>query len=133
MESKVILFDGICNLCDKSVQFIIKKEKGDIFQFASLQSEEGKVLLKKYHLDPNYTDSIVLITESKAFLKSEAALEIAKDLKSPYQLLRFGTIFPISFTDFIYDLIAKYRYTWFGKKEESCVLIHQQKKFKGTS
>ncbi|MBB3699102.1 DUF393 domain-containing protein [Flammeovirga yaeyamensis] len=133
MDKKVILFDGICNLCDKSVQFIIRHEKSDTFQFASLQSDEGKSLLNKYNLNPDYIDSIVLVTDQKAYTKSRAALEIAKDLKSPFHLFRFGTIFPIKVTDLIYDLIAKYRYRLFGKKEDTCELIHQQKKFRGTS
>ncbi|NLR94219.1 thiol-disulfide oxidoreductase DCC family protein [Flammeovirga agarivorans] len=133
MSKKVILFDGICNLCDKSVQFIIKHEKENTFQFASLQSPEGKELLKCYNLPIDYTGSIVLITHNNAYLKSEAALKIAKDLRTPWNIFRFGTIFPMWFTDSFYDLIAKNRYKIFGKKSDSCDLLQQNKKYKGSS
>ncbi|AZQ61573.1 DUF393 domain-containing protein [Flammeovirga pectinis] len=128
-EKKIILFDGICNLCDHSVQFIIRNEKSDIFQFCSLQSEEGMHLLKHYNLPLDYTDSIVLISENKAFTKSNAALKIAKHLKFPLSIIALGKFLPEKFNNFWYDLIAKYRYKLFGKKTDTCELIHQNKKY----
>ncbi len=77
MESKIILFDGVCNLCNGAINFIIKPNSKANLKFASLQSDTGKQLLKEYNIDPLKTDSIVLIDSNKAFLKSDAALGIA--------------------------------------------------------
>lgn len=131
-SQKIVLFDGICNLCDKSVQFILKRDKKKIFLFASLQSPEGISLLKKHKLPSDYTDSIILIDQNQAYTKSEAALEIASCLTFPWNLFRFGKHLPRWFTNFWYDLIARYRYTFFGKKMDHCDLIHQKRRYTAT-
>ncbi|NME70508.1 thiol-disulfide oxidoreductase DCC family protein [Flammeovirga aprica] len=126
---KIVLFDGICNLCDKSVQFIIKRDKKEVFRFASLQSPEGIALLNKHHLPQDYTDSIVLIDGDNAYKKADAVLKIVAHLSFPWYLFKIGKYFPDGFTNFWYDLIAKYRYSFFEKKEDHCDLIHQKRRY----
>ena len=121
-EKKIILFDGVCNLCNGAVQFVIKRDSEDRFRFAALQSETGAMLCRERHIDTEKTDSIILIDPGTAFYtKSDAALEIARDLKG-YGLFPalFGWI-PRTIRDAIYDLVARNRYRWFGKKEHCMV------------
>ncbi|MFV5684614.1 thiol-disulfide oxidoreductase DCC family protein [Flavobacterium sp. GB2R13] len=121
-DKKIILFDGVCNLCDSVVQFIIKHDKKDVFRFVALQSDLGQEIIKYIGIDTKKIDSIILYQPGIAYYyKSEAALEIAKNLGGIYY---FGTLFsilPISFNNYIYDYIAKNRYKWYGKKE-SCII-----------
>jgi predicted DCC family thiol-disulfide oxidoreductase YuxK len=117
----IILFDGVCNLCSNAVQFIIKREKNELLKFASLQSKLGTELLKQHYIDPNKTDSIVYIKGNNAFVKSDAALEISKELKMPWSWLAYLSFIPTSFRDLIYEWVAINRYKWFGKKE-SCMI-----------
>lgn len=116
---KIILFDGICNLCNSSVNFIIDRDKKNLFKFASLQSEAGQSLLKKHGLNSSEFDSIILITGGKYFGKSSAVLRIAKDLNLPWKFFQVFIIIPSPLRDFLYDFIAGNRYKWFGKKD-SC-------------
>lgn len=118
---KVILFDGVCNLCNGAINFVIKKDKGNIFKFAPLQSEIGKTLLSKFEIDTSKVDSIILVDGEKCYVKSSAALRIAKDLSGGYPLLYGFLILPRFIRDAVYDYIAKNRYKWFGKKE-SCMI-----------
>jgi predicted DCC family thiol-disulfide oxidoreductase YuxK len=118
MATFIILFDGVCNLCDGAVNFIIDRDEKNIFRFASLQSEAGKEWLQKTGLAHTGIDSIVLIKDGRAFVKSEAALEIARHLKGGWPLLRVFKILPKSLRDSAYDLIARNRYRWFGKQEQ---------------
>ncbi len=119
---KIILFDGVCNLCNSAINFIIKRDKKDIFRYASLQSEIGKKLIAERKIDTSKLDSILLIDPKVAYYyKSTAALQIAKQLSGLYPLLSVFLIFPTFFRDWIYDIIAKNRYKWFGKKE-SCMI-----------
>ena len=111
---RIILFDGECNVCDASVQFIMKRDQG-VFHFASLQSEVGKELIERFQLQG--IDSVVLIENNRAYIKSTAALRIAKEL---HQLWRFCYLLiavPKPIRDTVYNLIAKNRYKWFGKKD----------------
>ncbi|MBK5500188.1 MULTISPECIES: thiol-disulfide oxidoreductase DCC family protein [unclassified Peribacillus] len=119
--NSVILFDGECNFCDSSVQFIIKRDPKGLFHFASLQSEAGQELLKKYDVPANI-DSIVLIEKDKAYYKSAAALRICRRLQGAWKMFYGFTIVPSFIRNIAYDFIAKNRYKWFGKKEESCML-----------
>ncbi len=120
-NKSIVLFDGVCNLCNKSIQFVIKHDKKDQFRFASLQSEVGKQLLEKFDINRNQTDSIVLITpENKFYVKSSAALHIAKKMKYYFWMSIFLYL-PKIVRDKIYDLIAKNRYKWFGKKVECMI------------
>jgi predicted DCC family thiol-disulfide oxidoreductase YuxK len=117
----ILLFDGYCNLCHSSVQFVLKHEKKQELYFTSLQSKIGLEILKYYNIDTNSIDSLVLIEKNKAYIKSTAALTLAKHLKGLY---KFGYIFiivPAFIRNWVYDYIAKNRYKWFGKKD-SCIV-----------
>ena len=117
MQHKVILFDGVCNFCSFWVNFVIKRDKNDIFRFAALQSETGEKYLKKIGLNITDPDTFVLIDGENYFIKSTAALKVARELKN-WLKISYPLIFlPISFRDFLYDLIAKNRYKIFGKKD----------------
>jgi|SRR5690606_17790836 len=120
VNKKIVLFDGVCNLCNSSVNFIIERDKNDVFRFASLQSEIGKKLVSDRGLDPNELDSVILIEPGIAYYrKSSAALQIGRHLSGGYSLLKYFSLLPESFRDGIYNLVAKNRYKWFGK-EDSC-------------
>ena len=114
----IVLFDGLCNLCNSSVNFIIKRNNLGKFKFASLQSEIGIELTNKYYIDTNVVDSIVLIKNDKVFIKSDAVLEILKDFPIVWRLFRIVIILPKFVRDWMYDIIAKLRYRIFGKKDE---------------
>lgn len=120
-NKKIILFDGVCNLCNNAVNFIIDRDKKDIFRFASLQSEAGQQLTSERGIDAERAlDSMILIEPGVAYYqRSTAALEIAKELSGGYSYLKYFSFLPEGLRDGIYSLIAKNRYKWFGK-EESC-------------
>ncbi|PKP25774.1 MAG: thiol-disulfide oxidoreductase [Bacteroidetes bacterium HGW-Bacteroidetes-2] len=120
-DKKIVLFDGVCNLCNNSVTFIIKKDKKDRFRFAALQSKIGKGLVQKYHIDISKLDSILLIEGETYSYKSTAALHIAKHLGGVYSMFYTLIVLPPIVRNFFYDIIAKNRYKWFGKKE-SCMI-----------
>lgn len=120
-NKKVILFDGVCNLCNGSVVFIIKRDHKDVFRFAAIQSEIGQKLIEKYQIDISKVDSILLLDSNSYDVKSTAALKIARQLKGGYPLLYGFIILPAFFRNWVYDIIARYRYNWFGKKE-SCMI-----------
>ena len=122
----IILFDGVCNLCNHSVQFIIKRDPKEHFKFASLQSEIGQKLVKQYGI-PKGIESIIYIENDKVYIKSSAALRISRKLNGYWRYLTILSILPSSFRDFFYDVIAKNRYKWFGKKE-SCMLPTKETK-----
>ena len=122
--SGIILFDGECNFCEKSVQFIIKRDPNGYFKFASLQSEIGKKLRKKYNV-PEHIDSLLLIEQDKWYDKSSAALRICKNLKGFYKISFVFLIIPKPIRDFFYDILAKNRYKWFGKTNH-CVIPSQK-------
>ena len=121
-DKKIILFDGLCNLCDSAVQFIIKHDKKDVFRFISLQSDLGKKITNYLGINTTNLDSIILYQPGYAYYyKSEAVFEIAKELGGIYSLSTIFSILPSSITDSIYDYIAENRYKWYGKKE-SCMI-----------
>ena len=121
-NKKIILFDGVCNLCDKSVQFIIKHDKKDVFRFVALQSDLGKKIIKHIGIDTTKTDSIILYQPGMAyFYKAEAALKIAKELGGIYIILSLFSVLPNSLSNLVYDWIAKNRYKWYGKKDECMI------------
>ena len=120
-SSPIILFDGVCNLCNKSVQTVLRKDKAGIFKFASLQSDVGQKLLKQYNLPTSNFGSFVLIQNEKIYLKSTAALTVAKQLSGPIKLLYGFMIVPAFIRNFFYNIIAKNRYKWFGKMDECMI------------
>jgi predicted DCC family thiol-disulfide oxidoreductase YuxK len=111
----IILFDGLCNFCDQSVQFVIKRDFKNQFLYASLQSDTGTNFLKTQSETIQNSDSIILVTGSKVYSKSTAAIKIAIKLKGLWVLLIIFYIFPPFIRDAVYDYIAKNRYRWFGK------------------
>ncbi|QAA83161.1 thiol-disulfide oxidoreductase DCC family protein [Aequorivita sp. H23M31] len=121
MEHKIILFDGVCNLCNGAINFVIKRDKRNVFKFATLQSEIGKKLLSEFNVDTMNIDSMILIDGNNFYIKSSAALRIAKYLTGGYPLLSGFFIFPRFIRNAAYDYIARNRYKWFGKKE-SCMI-----------
>ena len=121
----VILFDGVCNFCNSSVHFIIKHDTKKHFRFAAIQSEFGKRSLKKYNINSSKTDSIILIENQKAIIKSTAALRIALRLNKLYPLLYICILVPYFVRNWVYDFIARNRYKWFGKKEV-CMIPSQE-------
>lgn len=118
---RIVLFDGDCNFCDSSVQFIIKRDPAAHFLFTSLQSDKGMELAKQYAI-PADVDSLVLIANGKAYTRSSAALHIAKKLDGLWHLLFLFILVPRKIRDGVYDYVAKNRYKWFGKKEDACML-----------
>lgn len=121
LNHPVILFDGVCNLCNASVQFIIKHDKKSVFRFTSLQSEFGKRIIEKHDLATKNIDSVMLLENNAVQLKSTAALQIAKRLGGIYSALYVFIIIPKFMRDSIYDFVARNRYHWFGK-QESCMI-----------
>lgn len=121
-DKKVILFDGVCNLCNNSVQFIIKRDRKDVFRYAALQSEIGKELLAERNIDTSKVDSIILIEPGVAFYtKSDAALEIGRSFGGVWTLLSVFNLIPSSLRNIVYDFVAKNRYRWFGRKN-ACMI-----------
>ena len=121
MDDPVVLFDGVCNLCNSAVLFIIKHDKNNIFRLASLQSETGQKLLTKFNLPVNELNSFILVENNKVYNRSTGALRVAKKLNGILPLLYSFIIIPKIFRDSIYDWIARNRYKWFGKKEECMI------------
>ena len=117
----IILFDGVCNFCDHSVQFVIRHDKLDTFKFASLQSNVGQELLKKYNLPTENFDSFVLIRNNKCYQKSTAALQVCRGLGGIWRILYLLIVIPRPLRDGLYNLIAKNRYKWFGKKDQCMI------------
>jgi predicted DCC family thiol-disulfide oxidoreductase YuxK len=118
---EVILFDGACNLCNRSVQFIIEHDKKNIFKFASLQSDFGKDLLNRFNEEDSIPDSVILYKDEKLFTESTAALMILKELGGGWQFLYLFILVPKFIRDAVYRFIANNRYKWFGKRE-SCMV-----------
>lgn len=121
-EQPVLLFDGVCNLCNGFVQMIIKRDKKGVFRFASLQSGTGQEVLA-YIKEQTGTvpDSLVLIYKGKYYIKSDAAIKTAQILGGSWKLLTAGFIFPKGFRNSVYDLVARNRYKWFGKEDECMI------------
>ena len=117
----IILFDGVCNLCNGSVQFIIRRDPGSRFHFAALQSDFGNSQLLRYGIPPGMLNSVILIQDGKAHQKSNAALEIAKQLSGLWPAMYIFKIIPRFIRDWVYDRIAKNRYKLFGRRDECMI------------
>ena len=128
----VVLFDGVCNFCDASVNFVIERDRDGFFKFAPLQSETGMKLASEHGLESRVADveavdgsipidSVILIEDGKAYTHSTAALRIARHLGKPWSWTYAFIVVPAPMRDFIYRLFAKYRYRFFGRKDE-CML-----------
>jgi len=113
----IILFDGVCNFCNASINFFIDRDKAGMFKFAALQSEKGQAILQKYGLNLNEFDSIIVEKDGKLYQKSDAALEIVRHMDGAWKLLYGLKILPAFIRDFFYKLIAKNRYRLFGRTD----------------
>lgn len=120
--SQIILYDGYCNLCNASLQFILKRDKKKVFQYYAIQSPEGELLLTRRFADKNIPDSVILLSGGELYIKTKAFLKILPQLGYGYKLLSITKVIPLKLRDKIYDWIATNRYKWFGKKEQ-CTLI----------
>ena len=119
LDHPVLLFDGVCNLCNGAVRFVLRFDAEGVFRFASLQSDVGRELLERASLSTEAFDSVVLIEGGEAYTKSTAVLRVARRLDGPFPLLYPFVLLPTSFRDRLYDVVADNRYGWFGRKE-SC-------------
>lgn len=116
---KVVLFDGVCNLCNSSVQMLIKWDKKKTLKFASLQSKFGQELLKDLKIDHDNFKTFIYLRNKEVYTRSTAAIEVFSDLGGGWKLVRFLYIFPKFIRNGVYDFISAHRYRWFGKKD-SC-------------
>ncbi len=127
-QNPVILFDGVCNLCNGTVDFLLKRDRRKQFRYAALQSESGKALIQKFHI-PEQTDSVILINLNKVYFESDAAIEICNLLPYPWRLGIIFQIIPKIIRDKIYRWVAKNRYRWFGKRETCRIPTPEEKEF----
>lgn len=117
MQSSIIFFDGVCNLCNASINFIIDRDPEKRFLFASLQSNIARQKLEAFGMDTNRMESIILLKDGKIYKESSAALRIALGMNGAWPILYVFWLIPKPIRDFVYRLIAKNRYKWFGKRE----------------
>ncbi len=124
-HNPIVLFDGVCNLCHKSVQFCLKYEstsKIPLLHFASLQSKTGQKILSENNMPANYLNSVLVIdVDGTIYEKSSGVFYLSKYLRFPFSLLRAFSFLPVSFTDWVYSLIARHRYKVFGRADQ-CML-----------
>ena len=120
-DNTIILFDGVCNFCDRSVNYIIENDSEKQFKFAPLQSETAEKLIKKYGINRDTTDSVILIENKRVYSYSTAVLRVAKNLGGIRGLVYGFIVVPKFIRDFFYKLFAKYRYRLFGKKD-TCMI-----------
>ena len=127
MNHKIVLFDGVCNFCNSSVNFIMKHDRKNVFKFAALQSEKGEELQKKFGLNPENLSSFILIEGEKYFSKTTAALRVAKKLGFFWNLSYVFIIIPPFIRNIAYNIIAKHRYKWFGKRDTCRIPTPEEK------
>jgi predicted DCC family thiol-disulfide oxidoreductase YuxK len=116
----VVLFDGVCNLCNGTVQFIIAHDPAAHFHFAALESEAARRLLGETQMSGTLPDSVILVEDGRVYTRSTAALRIARRLSFPWPVISALIVIPRPLRDMIYDVIARHRYRWFGKRD-SCM------------
>ncbi len=117
----ILLFDGVCNLCNGAVQFILKRDREGVFRFASLQSPTGQALLQHAGMPVDRISTLVLVENHKVWVRSDAALRLARHLSGAWPLLYGFIVIPRPLRDVVYDWVARNRYRWFGK-QESCMM-----------
>lgn len=117
----VVVFDGLCNLCTRSVLFILEHEADHVLRFAPLQSKFGARVMREFGLDPPDVKTFVLIADGKPYVRSEAAIRIAEHLRGAWKLLALLRLVPRPLRDWAYDVLARNRYRWFGRRE-SCMV-----------
>lgn len=119
--SATILFDGVCNFCNSSVNYVIARDPDGYFRFAALQSEAGERLTREHGIDTANVDSVVLIEDGRSYVRSAAALRVAKKLGFPVALFYAFIIIPRPIRDLLYDAFAKRRYKFFGERD-ACMM-----------
>jgi len=117
----IVLFDGVCNLCNGVIKFTIKRDKKELLHFASLQSSPAKELMRQFELDENQLKTFVYIEDNKAYTRSTAGLKLVRNFGGLWPLLYGFIIIPKPIRDIVYNFISNNRYRWFGK-EESCMI-----------
>lgn len=130
MKQSIIIFDGVCNFCNKSINFIIKRDQKSNFLFTPIQNESAQELMKKHNINNKSIDTLILIKGEKCFLRSDAVFEIIKELSGYWYLFGVFRIVPLSMRDYCYNFISNNRYKFFGKKD-SCMIptTELQKRF----
>lgn len=117
----ILLFDGVCNLCNGFVQFVIKRDPEGHFRFAALQSEAGQTLLRQHHLSTDNIDTVVLIDKGEAHVRSEVAIRVASQMKGLWPVISVFRILPLALRDALYNFVAANRYRWFGEKDQCMI------------
>lgn len=112
-----VFFDGVCNICNGTVNWLMERDRKDIFRFASLQSDPAKPLLDQYGIDANALESIVVIWQGKAYTKSSAALKLGELLGGIWSVAAMFQWLPQALRDAVYSFIARNRYKWFGQRD----------------
>ncbi|HEX8242141.1 MAG TPA: thiol-disulfide oxidoreductase DCC family protein [Longimicrobium sp.] len=121
VDGPLVLYDGTCGLCNRSVQLILRNDRRGRFRFAALQSDAGRALLARHGLPPDRMDTVVLVEDGRAFTRSRAALRIARRMDAPWPALWPLAIIPRAVSDFFYGLVARHRYRLFGRTD-ACML-----------
>jgi predicted DCC family thiol-disulfide oxidoreductase YuxK len=118
-DRSILLFDGVCNLCNGFVQFTLKRDAKAHFIFASLQSEVGSSLIKKYEIPGDVLQSVILVENGKYYLRSTAVLRLMRGLSLPWPFLYYVfVVIPRPIRDWAYRFVATHRYRWFGRQEQ---------------
>jgi predicted DCC family thiol-disulfide oxidoreductase YuxK len=128
VPDNLVLFDGVCNLCNSTIQFVIRHDRRGVFKFTPIQSEIGRRIYHRYGLDPDRPESILLVTPNGILAKSDAALAIAHQFGGLWRGLSIFKIIPRGCRDCVYSFIARHRYRWFGKRESCMVPTEDLKK-----
>jgi predicted DCC family thiol-disulfide oxidoreductase YuxK len=121
MMNDIVIFDGVCHLCSRVVKFILAHETQPTLRFTPVQSPAGARMMRAFGLSPEDAETFVLVVEGQAYVRSEAAIRVARHLKYPWRLLAVIRVFPPSLRNWGYDCVARNRYRWFGKSD-SCMV-----------
>jgi len=120
-SNPILLFDGVCNLCNGFVQFIVKRDPEGIFQFASLQSDAGQELMKQHGFNPDEINTVILVEEDRVYTRSDVPLRVVQKFSGLWPMLYVFVIIPKAIRDAIYNWVAQNRYKWFGKKDQCMI------------
>ena len=120
-DHPILVFDGVCNLCNGAIQFIIPRDPDGTLRFAPLQSDLGETVRESAGLSTDDLETVVLVDDGMAYTKSDAAIRVGEHLGGPYRLLSLGRLLPRGLRDRIYDFVAEHRYDWFGKKDQCMI------------
>ena len=120
-KNPILLFDGVCNLCNSFVQFVIRHDAKAVFRFTPLQSEIGRRLMEKGHFPPEELSTVILVNKGKFYSHSDVPLQVVRNLPGAWPMLYTLRIIPKPIRDALYNWVAQNRYRWFGKRE-SCML-----------